>query len=753
MGALLPPRLSLVLLALAAAGASAVPPQPASGGAPPGRCLATEGFLFPGRAFPLNQAAYAVVSGDFDRDGRLDLAVSLAGSPGSVVILLGERAGGFRRGASYPVQDWPLGLATADLNGDGMLDLIAASSANARPQVPSQVLLGKGDGTFQPPRDIDMGSGAPAVAVAVADFDGDRRPDLAFALDSGSLALRSGRGDGTFAPAKPLPAGERPTGFATADLNGDKRPDLAMIDAKGLTVLLNQGDGLWGRVHFPAAGARALSVADWDGDGALDLAIATGGLYEKPSELLILLNSGDGSFPSKMSFRLPQRVWALAAADLDGDGRTDLVVSLGGDDPAPGMSSGDLAVFRNLGHGLFAEPRLSATGALALALTVGSFDGSGRPGVAAVGPLGMIFLVRNEGGRLEGQTRVTLPSTEVSEWTGVPGDFNGDGHTDLATVSHGGQLALFLDRGDRSFQAMVQQLAGMWSWVDQSDLNGDRRLDLVLVGPLGIEVLLGRGNGTFAPSMPVLGAGRPTPELTALVDLQGDGRKDLAVIDSSEDSTGEEATLRVFLGQADGTFTPPRIQKIGHAPTAMVAVDLDGAGHRALVMTDTAEGDLLLARWANDSIVVSPVLRQQRRTRALAAGDVNGDGRADLLMIPAEQADAQLLLGDGQGHFSPGPSVPASSMPRVPSLVDMDGDGQVDLVGPAGDGTWMFVRGLGGAHFAPPQAFATGAGVPRLLGLADFDHSGRLGVALATGFGRGLKVLAPARCQSSGPPR
>ncbi len=125
-------------------------------------------------------------------------------------------------------------MATADLNGDHKLDLIVADENDSV----LSVLLGNGDGTFQPLTAYQAGSSRSYIAVA--DFDHDGHLDLAsVGINAGSLTLLRGKGNGTFSPPVTIPVGSGTVSLVAGDFNGDKKPDLALGSGAGVTVILN----------------------------------------------------------------------------------------------------------------------------------------------------------------------------------------------------------------------------------------------------------------------------------------------------------------------------------------------------------------------------------------------------------------------------------------------------------------------------------------------------------------------------------
>src|SRR6266511_3263154 len=227
----------------------------------------------------------SVAVGDFNRDGKADLAVANVGSA-NVSVLLGNGDGTFQTALNYATGANPLSVAVGDFNGDGILDLAVANNGSAD----ISVLLGNGDGTFRIA--VNFSAGPYPESVAAGDFNGDGRPDLAVAnLFSKTVSVLLGNGNGTFQAAAGYVVGTNPQSVAVGDFNGDHKPDLAVANfgSGNVSVLLGNGDGTFQTAVNYAAGADPYSVAvdDFNGDGTLDLVSAN----VNSADVSVLLNT------------------------------------------------------------------------------------------------------------------------------------------------------------------------------------------------------------------------------------------------------------------------------------------------------------------------------------------------------------------------------------------------------------------------------------------------------------------------------
>ena len=323
---------------------------------------------FPRTDFPVGHSPRAVAVGDFNGDGKLDMAVADEGD-NTVSILLGNGDGTFQSQSTFPTGVAPDAIVAGDFNGDGKLDLGVANFTDNT----ISILLGNGDGTFTAGRTI-TGVNSP-VAMVTGDFRSAGKLDLAV-LDQadGLVSVFPGNGDGTFATKIDTSAGRSPSALVTGDFNGDGKTDLAVTNSgsNSVSVLLGNGDGtFFKRIDFgTGVGPSAIAGADFNGDGRPDLAVTN----KVDNTLSILLGNGDGTFGAPTSFTTAAGPAALLSGNFASGTFPDLIVVC--------ESANTLDVFLGLGNASFATPLSVPTGNSPVAAAKGDFAGTGLLDVA-----------------------------------------------------------------------------------------------------------------------------------------------------------------------------------------------------------------------------------------------------------------------------------------------------------------------------------------------------------------------------------
>ena len=486
----------------------------------------------------------SIVSGDFNKDGKIDLVITQPAQK-LVSVLLGNGDGTFAPPASYPVGNEPVSTLVADANGDGVADLIVINQGSNT----FSVLTGNGDGSFKNSTDYIAGN-TPVAAVA-GDFYGNGHVDLAI-IDyaSQSVSLPLGVGDGTFKTARSYSAGQQPVSIASGNLNGDKIPGLVVANycgsdiscntAGSVAVFLADDNGVYrlSSMYNVGAGPVSVALADVNGDEKLDI-VAVNRLDNTVS---ILPGVGDGTFRQAITFAVSGAPVAVAVGDFNKDGKPDL------------------AVLEDCGAASCSQPGI-------LEILLGAGDGS--------------F-----------QSAVSYPAGYSPSSLAV-GDINGDENLDIIVASRCGKDAscqssstgtLLLGDGTGKFtQGPDIALGNSPASVALGNLSGLGVVDLVVSRSTDntVAVLNGNGDGTFRAAVPYPVGNNPGSLVVA--DFNADGKADVAVANVND------STVSILYGRGDGTLQAGSALAVGSGPASLTAVGRTNSRHASLA---TANGKI-----------------------------------------------------------------------------------------------------------------------------------------------------------------
>jgi hypothetical protein len=542
----------------------------------------------------------------------------------------------FQAGQSYSAGIAPHGVVIGDFNKDGNQDVVVVSSYGTSQNV--YVLLGNGDGTFQAPSVISVNGGL--YAVAAGDFNGDGNLDLAVVDNTHSAVLiLLGHGDGTFAQpttANTCSTGAQPVALAVGDLNGDGKLDIVTANSGANSVTLCPGDGAGGFLAPISLAASTLS----------------------------------GGTPN-----------GVAIADVTGDGKPDLVVSL----------------WQN-----------------AYSVLAGNGNGTFQP-----------------------SNTQFIPAPASNPYSVAVVDLNGDSKPDLI-FPNGNGISVFLGNGNGTFQPQAVYPGG-GDAVVVADMNGDGKPDILATDSfLGrVNVLTNLGGGTFSGPLSYLSGGS-MPYALAVGDLNGDGHPDVVAANNGTGLPGASGNITVLLGNGDSTLRGAlgfRSDRTGRASSAgpIVSADFNRDGLPDVAVLNTGSSSVTV-------FIADPVLGFKPGVTYdtsngtgtngdldLAVGDVNGDGKLDIVAVG--YGGVHVLFGNGDGTFGAVSSIPNSVIGQEIVVADIDGDGNLDIAYTQQAGTTNGVAiqyGDGKGGFTAPQVVFTSAGIPTSIVAADVNGDGKL---------------------------
>ena len=541
---------------------------------------------------------------DINGDGRADIVLAKQGSA-EVLVLLGESQRLFSRPRAYALGGPATSLVFTDLEGDGHFDLIGLDALANR----YHVLGGQPDGSF-----LEKAGGAlpkATTAMFVVDLQGNGRRELVFRSKDALLVWAEGKEWASHA----LPSLTKGSRLLSVDVDEDGSPELLELEPRDpretlLRVLRLNEEGTFSRRHLLTVPVEVygvgLSFADLDGDGRRDLFVR----YSNTEHSLLCLQKEEGSCEPREFFHgLSQGGRDEVFEDLDGDGVTDLVLAVSWGSSAPGY----IKVMRGLNRGEGIESTLRIENPVSNVEFL-DLDGDGREELI-IGATSVTL--KSVGSRWEEETQLEVGGRVQAL---ALGDFTGDGRADIAALNEHLQIVLLAGRGGRRFERFDTPLATLSvkqeRWWDirlqAGDFNHDGRDDLLFSGPAQGVVLLSSSSLGFTVSKPFGEAGASA----SVADFDLDGWPDVFLSGA--------AGLESHLSREGGVFVKAWAEG-DNRRAAPVARDLDRDGLVDVVVGMTVFRALPDGRFRRlpDPLVWDGAV--------LAAGDWNGDGRADLI--------------------------------------------------------------------------------------------------------------------------
>ena len=701
---------------------------------------ASQSYVFNRADFTTGTGPVAVAVGDFNGDGRPDVAVVNSGA-NSVSILLGQPNGTLGPKRDFAVGGDPSAVVVGDFNGDGKLDLAVANSVDST----VTILQGDGTGFFMLKSTVGTGSSPNpgTLSIAAGDFTGDGRLDLVVADESsGTISILLGKGDGTFTLGSSPSVGVEPVAVAVADFRNNHKLDLVVTDGNEsyVSVLLGKGNGTFESPQQYATGSFGTSVVtgDFNRDGKIDIAAASFG----SGSVSVLLGSGDGTFHNHVDYPAGTSPYSVSVGDFKGDGKLDLAVANYNVNKPGGVS-----ILLGNGNGTFASPVAYGVGGEPSSLTLADLNGDGKLDVVSCNyhsDTVSVLLGRGDGRFINrtdyatGKNPRFVLTSDGSEFRVPYTDFNNDNIPDIAVANAADHtVSIYLGNGDGTFQAPKITATGKTPVsLLARDFDGDGNLDLAVAnqGDNTVSVLLGKGDGTFSISVAYDTGHSPTSVTRG--HFTGSGVFDLVVANSVDN------TVSVLLTNGNGTFQAQKVSATGKDSQSVDVHAIFGAPVIDAVTANLTDNTISVLPGNSNGTYQTPVPYPTGGTspRSAAYVDINNDSFPDILAVNSGSNNVGVLLNNGMGMFGSATTFATGNMPVAATIGDFNRDKNLDGVTVnQTDNTFSLLLGNGDGTFQPHLDYTTGA-APSSVSSEDFELANRYDLAVTNSGANTLSV-------------
>ena len=746
-------------------------------------------FYMPGTEFGTGALPYSMAFGDLDGDGKSDVAV-VNGNDNTVSVLRNTGTGNMITGSSFAAKvdfatgSEPRGIAIADMDGDGKLDLVVTNSNASSVSVYRNISTAGSITTASFASGVQFTVGDHPYAVATGDLDADGKPELVVAnLFSATVSVLKNTGTpgsidaSSFAAKADLVTGSNPRFVALGDLDGDGKRDIAVSNEQAASVSVFRNNFTSGTLDVSSFSLKtdfttgsnpvAVAINDLDGDGKADLSVANYG-SNSVSVLRNTATSGSittASFAPKTDFATGPGPFALAPGDANGDGKTDLLT----------VNSGNstISVLRNTttGSGITASSFTKAdfaTGGYPVYIAFGDLDGDGIAELAsanaATNSISVLEIFKASANLIPVISSVSPLSASAGSSVTITGN-NFDPAVSNNTVYFGAVKAVVTGGSSTSLTATVPagatyQPVSVLRMPYGLTAYSAASFDLAFTNPFGSGIPA----NFYKPRVDISLGGR-FPFSEALGDVDGDGKPDLVIANTNTygngitvyrntSTTGSIDASSFATGVDFGTVA---------SPSTVLFSDMDGDGRLDIVATNLITGAFSVLRntsatpgTINASSFAADVtftLYAHASPYSVAVGDIDGDGKPDIAIANSQANTVSVYRNMATpgiftaSSLAAGVNFVTGTTPRSAVINDIDGDGKPDLVvlNEGSNNVSVFrntaVSGsITAASFAARADFATGTD-PYTVVTGDLDGDGKTDILVNNHGSNSLSVL------------
>ena len=653
----------------------------------------------------------SVVVSDLNNDHILDIVYN-GGSFIHILTGLGDRT--FLRGRAYSTGygSIPQCVCVGHLNNDDRIDIVIADSRLDT----VGVFLGHGDGSFANMKAYPTGSGSGPWYIALGDVNNDNRLDIASANPkSQTISILLGNGDGSFnVPKTIFFQGREPYSVAVGYIDNDNNLDLAVTGFNSFVIIfIGLGDG-----HFIVAheysidqdlGMFSIILADFNIDNRLDIVVTC--LHN--DNIIIFLGAENGTFPKRIIFNsgsgsIPYRV---IAADFNNNNITDIAVT--------NYNADEVVIFYGYGNGSFEHARTYPTGygSKPYAIAPADFDDDKQLELVVTfyGSASIAILTEYNAAEFANQTKYLTDAAAQPVSVDI-GDLNNDNRPDIVVANSGtGNLSILLGSGNGTFDKEMIYSIGVDSYPQHliiHDINQDNHLDIISVNSIldSISVIMGYGDGSFAEQLIYPTGNGSHPYAVTADDLNSDDILDLVIANEGTDSIG------IYWGFKYVSFQNQKIYLMNVHTTAIAMAVADFDNDNCLDIATALHGMsgiYILFGYCNGSFASFMTYPggNGERPYGLAVGDFNNDGRLDIVVTNWGVSNIRIFLGYGNRNFtdSGSYSTGTDSLTCGVAVGDLNNDGRMDIVvtNSYNDNIGVLL-GYGNGSFFPMTAYPLG---------------------------------------------